>query len=292
MGSHDDCDAWINRHRGFIPAVDSAGRLVEAGASNESLDAETRVSGKSDQSYGKLYERLSEDEFEYLVDTLPRSVTRRIEILESIHNEAEITQIVEGIGDIDRQVAMYDVFSLLRQGNLKAAKNRLALFRGDIARIRSDSLVTNGEDLRIIPTDSPQYALLFKHFVQTAEYRDWMMFMHPEQEQASAEEFSGPAKLAGVSGSGKICIVVRRAIMLAERYSSGEILVLTLNRPLAALIDDLVSTTASSTKIRDRIKVVPFFQLCQDLLKQFEPENWKIYDDKTWKSQEHIDEVW
>ena len=130
------------------------------------------------------------------------------------------------------------------------------------------------------------------HFVHTADYRDWMTFMHPEQEQAAVEEFSGPAKLAGVSGSGKTCIVVRRATILAERYPSGEILVLTLNRPLAALIDDLVSTTASSSNVRDRIKVVPFFALCQELLKQFEPENWKLYDDRTWKSHEHIDEVW
>ena len=130
------------------------------------------------------------------------------------------------------------------------------------------------------------------HFVHTADYRDWMTFMHPEQEQAAAEEFSGHAKLAGVTGSGKTCIVVRRATILAERYPSGEILVLTLNRPLAALIDDLVSTTASSSNVRDRIKVVPFFALCQELLKQFEPENWKLYDDRTWKSHEHIDEVW
>ena len=79
--------------------------------------------------------------------------------------------------------------------------------------------------------------------------------------------------------------------MLAERYPAGDILVLTLNRPLAALINDLISTCASPI-VRDRIKVLAFFDLCQEFLFHFEPKNRKLYDDRTWKSGEHIDEVW
>ena len=291
-GTHEKCDVWIDRHRGFVPAADSEGRLTEAGVSEAGLDSETRVTGASDQSYGKLYEKLPEEDFEFLIHGLPRAVVRGIEDLESIHEENEIRRRVEYIEDPDKQVMVYDVLARLRQGNIKAAKARLALFRGDIDHLNSETTVRNGEDLRIIPTNSPQYAKLFEHFARTADYRDWMIFMHPEQEEEAEANFSGSAKLAGVSGSGKTCIVVKRAIMLAERYPSGDILVLTLNRPLAKLIDDLVSASVSPTTTRGRIKVLPFFQLCQELLDQFEPENWKLYDDRTWKSHEHIDEVW
>jgi len=45
-------------------------------------------------------------------------------------------------------------------------------------------------------------------------------------------------------------------------------------------------------EMRDRIHVKPFFKLCQELLHEFEPENDKLYDDITWKSEEHIDEIW
>ena len=291
-GSHNDCDVWIDRHRGFVPAVDSDERLVGAVASVDGLDSSTRLSGKSDHSHGKLYEKLREDEFDLLVDGLPRTITRRIENLESIDEEDEITKIVEGIGELDRKSFIYDVLALLRQGDIRSAKTRIGLFRGDIVRLESEVNVKDGEHLRVIPTNSPHYAKLFEHFVRTADYRDWMTFMHPEQEKEAVEVFSGPTMLTGVSGSGKTCIVVKRAGILAERYQSDEILVLTLNRPLAALIDDLVSTTVSNSNVRERISVVPFFALCQDLLKQFEPDNWKLYDDRTWKSQEHIDEVW
>ena len=291
-GTHDNCDAWINRHRGFVPAVDAEGRLIEASVSVADLDAESRVSGVSDQSYGKLYEKLTAEDFDFMVSALPRSVAREIENLESIHDEEMIKKVVEGIEDIDRRVMIYDVLTRLRQGNLKAARARLALFRGDIEHPDVETVVSNGEDLRIIPTDSPQYAKLFEHFVRTADYRDWMTFMHPEQEEVAESDFAGSAKLVGVSGSGKTCIVVKRAIVLAERYPSDDILVLTLNRPLAQLIDDLVSTSVSLPATRERIRVLPFFSLCQDLLNKFEPENWKLYDDRTWKSHEHIDEVW
>ena len=290
-GSHDDCDAWLDRNRGFVPVVDANGKLIGAAKSDDNLDPETRVRGASDQSYGKLYEKLPEDDFEFLVESLPRALVRRIEALESINDEEDIVKIAEEMEESDRRVAIHDIFVLLRQGNHKAARTRIALFRGDVAPPEPEMEVKDGEDLRTIPTDSPQYAKLFEHFVRTADYRDWMVFMHPEQERVAEAEFSGPAKLTGVSGSGKTCIVVRRAVVLAERYPTGDILVLTLNRPLAALIDDLISTCASPTA-RGRIKVLAFFDLCQEFLFQFEPKNRKLYDDRTWKSEEHIDEVW
>lgn len=290
-GSHDDCEKWLERNRGFAPVVDTKGRLIKATKSDDNLDPKTRVQGSSDYSYGKLYKKLAEADFDFLVESLPRGIVRRIEEFESISDEDEIVEIAKAIEDRERSVAIHDIFVLLRQGNLKAAQTRMLLFRGEVAPPKPETEIKHGEDLRTIPTDSPQYAELFKHFVQTADYRDWMVFMHPEQERVAKAEFSGPAKLVGVSGTGKTCIVVRRAVALAERYPSGNILVLTLNRPLATLIKDLVSVCASSSA-RERIEVLPFFQLCQKLLAQFEPENGKLYDDVTWKTKEHIDEVW
>lgn len=245
-GSHDDCEKWLERNRGFAPVVDTKGRLIKATKSDDNLDPKTRVQGSSDYSYGKLYKKLAEADFDFLVESLPRGIVRRIEEFESISDEDEIVEIAKAIEDRERSVAIHDIFVLLRQGNLKAAQTRMLLFRGEVAPPKPETEIKHGEDLRTIPTDSPQYAELFKHFVQTADYRDWMVFMHPEQERVAKAEFSGPAKLVGVSGTGKTCIVVRRAVALAERYPSGNILVLTLNRPLATLIKDLVSVCASS----------------------------------------------
>ena len=151
-----------------------AGRLIEAAKSDDSLDPRTRVRGASDQSYGKLYEKLAEDDFEFLIGPLPRAIVRRIEALESIDDEEDIVKIAEEIEEGERRVAVHDIFVLLRQGNHKAARTRIALFRRDVAPPEPETEVKDGEDLRTIPTDSPQYAKLFKHFVRTADYRDWI----------------------------------------------------------------------------------------------------------------------
>ncbi|MBV5275891.1 MAG: AAA family ATPase [Lamprocystis purpurea] len=120
---------------------------------------------------------------------------------------------------------------------------------------------------------------------------DWMLFLHPDQQEVVDKDFSSPAKLSGVSGSGKTCIVVKRAVRLADTYEGERVLILTLNRQLARLINEMVEA-ACPVDVRSRIDVKPFFSLCQELLHRFEPENDKLYDDVTWKSMEHIDEIW
>ena len=83
--------------------------------------------------------------------------------------------------------------------------------------------------------------------MKSASFQQWMLFMHPEQKAIVEKEFNGPARLSGVSGSGKTCVVVKRAIYLAQKYPAEEILVLTLNKSLAKLIDDLTEYACHKT---------------------------------------------
>ena len=121
--------------------------------------------------------------------------------------------------------------------------------------------------------------------------------MHPEQEAVVNEDFSGPSLLSGVSGSGKTCVAVKRAIRLAEANKQSEVLLITLNRSLAGLIRLLVDQASISLEERMRIKVISFFELCQELLTEFEPNNTRSYRDVAWRGGsgkgggEHIDEI-
>lgn len=289
VGTHDDCEKWINGHRGLDLAVEKDGRPAERFQS-ENLDPDVRIAGEPEFSSGKLYEELSEEDFDFLVEDLPKTVVRCLKLLESTDEETDILEVANDIGDEDRQKAVYDVFALLRLGRFKSASNRVASLRGDIVSPKESTKVRDGEDFKVI--NSSRDVEQFEHFIKSAHYKDWMMFMHPDQERIATAEFAGPAKLAGVSGSGKTCIVVKRAVTLAERYPDEEVLILTLNRPLAGLIKDLVFHYCAFQEVRDRIEILPFFELCQKFLKKFEPQNEKLYDDRTWKTMEHIDEVW
>jgi len=295
-GSHKRCDRWIENQRGFVPARDARGELVDARRSSVALDPDTRISGESGHSYGKLYEALGDEQFDQLVDGLSRGIVRRLEGLESIHSEQDIERVVVQIVDANHRAAVYDVFSLLRQNNVRAAIRRVGIHVGHLTPLPEVDPSERGElidsdTLKRIPADSPQFVHLFEHYVQTADYRDWMLFTHPDQERVAEARFAGPAKLTGVSGSGKTAIVVKRTLILAERYPEGQILILTLNRPLAKLIEDLVQN-CGLPGTRARISALPFFGLCQRLLHEFEPDHDRLYDDVTWRSNEHIDEVW
>ena len=89
--------------------------------------------------------------------------------------------------------------------------------------------------------------------------------MHPSQQEMVDADYKGPAKLLGVSGSGKTCVVVRRAIRLSSLYPDKRILIVTLNRSLAMLINDLVGSYFEEGE-RNNIEVMPFFKVCQKYL--------------------------
>ena len=291
VGSHDECDAWLDGNRGWEPRMDNEGRLESVFTSGEDLESDTRIQGSGrhrDWLDGELYRRLDEADFDLLLDGVPRSICRKLETVQSTSEESEILQLVGSIGSSEQRTAVHDIFMLLRRGDLKGAEVRLVEYKGHLRVPDGDA--RNSAELRLVDID-PEGSERFMHFIRTAEYADWMLFPHPDQEELVEAEFRGAAKLLGVSGSGKTCVVVKRAVALAERYEEA-VLVLTLNRPLASLIQDLVDNCCHSGSIRQRITVRPFFVLCQEYLRQFEPENDKLYDDRTWKTEEHIDEIW
>lgn len=296
VGSHDDCDDWLTRNRGKTLIADENNQLTTVQMSSVAGTSEDRPSGPSGLARGKLFEGLPEDYFERLIDGIPRRLVRQFENLESTHDETEIYNITKEIVDGQRAFAAYDVFVLLRQDKRQEALDRLKLFLGE-TRFAADltqeeiAALADSETIKTLDAGDPRFQRVFEYFVRTAAYMDWMLFLHPDQETVVKRDFGGPAKLIGVSGSGKTCIVVQRAIRLAEMYPNERILILTLNRPLARLIEDMMDA-ACIPDIREQIDVMAFFSLCQRLLREYEPQNEKIYDDVTWKSREHIDEIW
>jgi len=103
------------------------------------------------------------------------------------------------------------------------------------------------------------------------------------------KEYDGPAQLSGVSGSGKTCVLVRRAIRLAGT-GGARVLILTLNRSLAGLLNKLVAASADHVE-QERIEVVSFFDLARNLLIELEPAAENSLEERTWKLAEHVDEV-
>lgn len=294
-GDHDSCDRWLDEHRGHHLLIDENKRIVDTYRSSDG-SPEGAVGGPPGHHSAPLYERLPEGEYEALIKDVPRKVARQLEALRSFVTEGELWEVLAGVEGTEQRLAIHDVFALLRADRVVEALRRIKEYRGELTPL--DHLptaqlpeVVDSDVVRRIDPTSPLYGEALRRFMQSARYRDWMLFMHPDQEAIVEEDFAGAAKLVGVSGSGKTCVVVRRAVRLAERYRGERVLVLTLNRALANLIGELVDVCAPE-ELRSSIDVKPFFELCRDLILEFEPNGGKLYREVTWKSNEHVDEVW
>jgi hypothetical protein len=130
-GSHEDCDDWLNRNRGRTLIADEHEQLSTVQMSLVDGDPETRPTGPSALTKGKLYESLPEDYFKRLIDGVPRKVVRQLEDVESIHDEEYIYDITKKIDDTARALAAYEVFVLLRQDKHQETLDRLKLFLGE-----------------------------------------------------------------------------------------------------------------------------------------------------------------
>lgn len=301
LGTHNEADDWIEKNRGFSPLGRKrhSGIEVTVGyASNNIADVKTRVKRSSDLSSGPLYKRVPERYFERLVKGLPFEILDVLESFESITCEDRILEVCISIENNEQATAVYDAFVALRQGDVTTAKNRIDHFAGNIVPLKA---LKNEEIKQLIPGEEfvdlgRLNAELLDHFVKTVDYRRWMLFLHPAQRSVVDRDFNGSARLSGVSGSGKTCVVIKRAIRLAEKYTPARILVLTLNKSLATLIRDLVDAAAPSP-VRHNIVVNSLWQFCQEKLIEYEPHKQRHYGERTFKPNpyadpEHVDEVW
>lgn len=294
-GDHPSIDHWLETHRGLVPVV-TGDNVIQITYVGDQSSTRPKVGGGRGHTAGPLYSRLPEDLFDLLTDGLHRRVVRGLEELDSAALDEQLWVVLNDVPDLEQRGALRDVLSLLRQDKTREAAERARLFAGDTSLLvdQPESALPeliDSDVIRRISPGSSNYGEAMRRFIKSARYRDWMLFLHPEQEKVVAEDFDGPAKLVGVSGSGKTCVVVQRAVRMARRYPRERILVLTLNRALAHLICDLVEAVATDEEKR-HIDVVPLFALCQLLLKQFEPKADMLYEERTWKINEHVDEIW
>lgn len=300
-GSHEDVDRWLDRNRGLRLAISNDNDLVEIHVSKDTSTAEQRIKYQPDNYDGRILDRLEQDYRIRLLGDLPAKVTEPIRDLRSDASEEKILQELRRVPDTAHHDLLFDVFVLLGSGNIKGAENRINFFFGDDEKekllpaeeVSEDDMleIREGETVKELSIGSPEYEKWIDTYLKSNDELDWFLFMHPEQKKFVETDYAGPTKLSGVSGSGKTCIAVRRAVRLAEKYAGEDVALITLNRSLSSLISKLVDHICYDQEVRSRIHVYSFFQLCQNLLKEYEPGNERSYSDITWSLGEHIDEI-
>lgn len=245
-GSHDRTEEFIKKNIGkdFYINPDKANSGIQP-VLKAPIHDESRVV----DSYPKFEERpltqqLSSEDRELLFSKFEYEARINIDKLHSDSSLKEIEVAFKGTKHIQDSDEACDILILLKdQRNTDFVNKKIESLKGRIVpldkagnEIISEAASSSNDQL--VPLKQSSLDEGFQSFMQHGDHKNWITFMHPDQRFISEQDFGGPVRLKGVSGSGKTSVTINRAVGLSRKYKDEKILILTLNKPLARYIED------------------------------------------------------
>lgn len=246
VGNHDDAEHWLDVHKNYkwvknkndgllsfvLVTIETDQRHVPA----DRLDLES----PEELLNLPLLRVLSEDQWKRI--GLPLPAYQYAAVITSADFEQDASGILEKLD----QLAGYDkagiIFDLLSHASVKEwpeVHRRLEVIDGSSSVVSSVeaafamSKIDNSESFITFDDNN-----LIDEFFANNTLADWMLFLHPEQKAIATRDLRGAARLRGISGSGKTCVLVHRARHLAKQYKQP-ILLVTLTDSMRRLLDRL-----------------------------------------------------
>jgi hypothetical protein len=301
-GDHETTDQWLEKNKGMDIVGTKDGkttRLSTVYISDNSPAGHGPINSPIDlQTNGPVLHLLSSTYRTKLLAGLDKEIISDLETVETDTHEDQILHVSLRVQDNAHSNAIFDVLLALRSADKIKAKNRIDAYTGE-AKVLKDlppsDIKTIGSSESIVRVADVD-PVLFDHFVRNASFKDWMLYLHPAQRSIVDRDFPGSARLAGVSGSGKTCVVIHRAVRLAKVDQKKKVLIVTLNEALSKLIHELITAQCGSS-LPQNIDIKSIFQLCYDKLAVLEPDKRNYYGRRTttpnaFAPSEHIDEIW
>lgn len=299
IGNHDEVDRWLESNKGSDFHFDhetKAASFTKVTSSTEDAKSDHEAIQQNLRASGPLLARVPDEILDCL--KLPASTVRVLRSVITFENAHEETtfDILDGLVYPTEEIkaAVLQAICCMGTGRAADAVARLKL-AGEQAStatedpsgfseamqsgLNSDSLV----NLRDLTSEEIQRLLASDRFA------DWMLFLHPDQQQFVKREYNGPARLLGVAGSGKTVVLVHRAKALAKKYAGQRILVLTLGRSLVRLINHLLDRLCEA-ETRRQIQVLSMYDCCYSLVKAIDPT--QLIEQHDPKSGEDLERCW
>lgn len=202
----------------------------------------------------------------------PAFIRRTLERIDEGTSDQDVFDLLDSVSPDDVRAFLQDVIGELRKGDAQAAQARIDLRNGvacaaseaGTAEARAVSNRINSEHIFVASEQPPEE---LARMLDPDKFREWMIYLHPDQKAVVEMDFDRPAILTGVSGSGKTCILIHRARRLAQKYEGERIGILTLNRSLARLLRNLVDELCLGGE-GSSIEVLAFYDYFQRLIRE------------------------
>ena len=292
VGKHDHVDSFLDGHKGHI-FDPRTGRIRELRIATID-DASVDVVPSSAQSDGPERDALVAEAppepeppvrvfagfsvAELLRLGVPESFTARLHALEDAHS-MECTLLLQEMEDEAPRAA--ELLLAYITGDATTKNAIVGVSKGDLDHLEK----LTAENLPLLD-DNPEEFITFddpeelEDVLERSTLKAWQLFLHPAQKGLVLRTFQGPARVRGISGSGKTVIALHRARRMARELwgTPMKVLFTTFNRALAnsasRLLDDLCG------KERQVIEVTHLHRWCLDYLRfrnlptpHYTPEN-------------------
>jgi len=265
VGTHDEVDHFLNTHKGWIfdPQRHTMKELrwntAEEEAVNAARSPELQSASIQSRPSVPVFEALSTEQLVNAgLDNEQVQAARSFSDPDSLELLKFLEEIPRGASTF---LLAYVTGSRSERSEIEAL---LAKERELIASISGEHLpaIEACSDTFVQLKDIPEEKRAFEGL----PFEDWMLYLHPDQRSLAHKNFVGPARLRGVSGSGKTVVAIHRARALAKKLVEGErnevVLFLTYNRSLCELVDRLLQRLCSADEYA-HIKVWTLGKWCQ-----------------------------
>lgn len=280
VGDHNEVDRWLKRHRGLEIVCNPNTRKVTVTIVSSGEDSREvpppAVEAMPEENPPYLSRVKGGDSVLALISR--NSLAKAIAAVNDDTEDTNIAELAEECSEIGQDIGnlVLDVLCLAREGKLDQAAARIEVYAtaaqpvSEIPEAERSAVhdLTNSEEL-VVLTGLSEFEL--KKLLQPSNFQEWMLFPHPEQKAVAHAKFDKPSILTGVSGSGKTCVLLHRARHLAREYPGQKIGVITLNRSLVRLLDNLLSELCEPRE-KESIEVMAFYDYFKGLVDHFGPE--------------------
>lgn len=295
FGNHDETDKYLNKNKGHqFLFNEEMKRLETTFVSN--LTEKRTVALEADDAEGYLWDEF-EDPLDDLAGGLSLKQIRQLTALEKGVNADTILTLILGEQEhlSDQMLALYDVLNCVNTGDLIAAQNRYDIWKNKsflVEEIPSDISedINDSDTIKRIDPNNNSFEEELERYLNHEDPLEWFIFTHPDQENLISADFDGPAQISGVSGSGKTSVLIKRACKLLKENKEAKVLVITLNQSLALLIENILKALVTDDEYSN-LEVLPYYDLCRNILRQFDPDTDKSYRQISSRLDEHFDEV-
>lgn len=246
VGNHDDAEHWLDTHKNYkwvknktdgtlnfvLVTVEHDGRHIPA----DRLD----LTSSDELLQRPLLESLSEADWERVnIEEPAKKIAQSISGSSFEQDADSIFENLDRLIGYEKASLLLDLMWHAHAKEWQEMQRRLEVLNGDSSIVKPEmaaTIMSNADNSESFITFDD--ANLLDEFLSKNTLADWMLFLHPEQKSVAERDFRGPARLRGVSGSGKTCVLVHRARNLAKKYGQPVLLV-TLTESMRRLLDRL-----------------------------------------------------